>query len=60
MKWNHKGKVYSQKTRKMTDEERAYLDEVLEKEREKHERDAKCGGVNETGNYIALHHRWEE
>lgn len=42
----------------MTDEDRKRLDEIFRKEREKRERDMKCGGVDEqSGHYIALHHR---
>lgn len=46
--------------RKCTEEERKYYEEVYKKEKEKYERDLKCGGVDPYGNYTRLHDRaWE-
>lgn len=58
MRKKNKLVIYSSKTYPMTDEDRKRLDEIFRKEREKRERDMKCGGVDEqSGHYIALHHR---
>lgn len=43
--------------RPCTKEESEYYKEVYEKEREKYERDVKCGGV-EDGHYVRLHDRY--
>ena len=34
-------------------------EEILEKERKRYETNLKIGGIDERGNYTALHHRWE-
>ena len=44
--------------RKMTPEEREHLEEVLAKEKERYEKSLAVGGIDERGNYTALHHRW--
>ena len=44
--------------RKMTPEEMEHLEEVLAKEKERYEKSLMCGGVDENGNYTALHYRW--
>ena len=49
----------SQNRRPMTEEEKAWLDEVLAKEKERYETSLKIGGIDELGNYTALSHRWE-
>ncbi|MDO4179404.1 MAG: hypothetical protein Q4D21_09525 [Phascolarctobacterium sp.] len=47
-------------TRKMTDEEyQAFLIRG-EKERKRYEDSRRIGGIDERGNYTALHHRWDE
>lgn len=54
-------KVYSVVKRKAEPEEIQRFQEQVKKEREKYERDLKCGGVSEDGtHYIRLHDRWEE
>ena len=49
----------SQNWRPMTEEEKEKLDLVLEKERIRYETSLKIGGIDESGNYMALSHRWE-
>ena len=49
----------NQKGRPMTEEEKQWLDDVLEKERIRYETSLKIGGIDERGNYTALSHRWE-
>ena len=48
----------SQNWRPMTEEEKAYTKRILEKERERYEISLKIGGIDERGNYTALHHRY--
>lgn len=61
MSKGNKTKVYSRKTYPMTAADRERLENILQAERVKYERDRKCGGVSEYGYYIALHKRdWEE
>ncbi len=43
--------------RKPTQEEREKFEENFNKEREKYERDLKCGGVSDDGYYVRLHDR---
>ena len=43
--------------RLMTEEERKRGLEWAEKERKRYEENVKIGGIDETGNYTALHHR---
>ena len=45
--------------RPMTEEERQWADEVGEKERKRYLINSQIGGLDELGNYTALHHRWE-
>jgi hypothetical protein len=45
--------------RPMTEEERKWADEVGEKGRQRYLVNAKIGGLDERGNYTALHHRWD-
>ena len=46
-----------QNWRPMTEEEKEYIAEVMEKERKRYEMNLKIGGIDERGNYTALHHR---
>ena len=46
--------------RPMTEEESKWADEVGEKERKRYLISSKIGGLDELGNYTALHHRWEK
>ncbi len=57
MSKKNKLKVYSSKTVQLTEEEKAIYEYKMQKEKEKRERDLKCGGIDELGNYTALHHR---
>ena len=43
----------------VTQEEKKRLDILLEKERTRYETSLKIGGIDESGNYTALSHRWE-
>lgn len=52
--------VVSTKTYPMTDADKERFEQNIQMERIKHDRDAKCGGVDESGRYRALHRRWEE
>ena len=45
--------------RKMTEEEKEYIEKVLKREKERYETNLKIGGIDERGNYTALSHRWE-
>lgn len=45
--------------RPMTEEEIKYATEILEHEKKRYEASLKIGGIDERGNYTALHHRWE-
>ena len=47
-------------TRKMTPKEMAETERQLLKEKERYAISLQIGGVDERGNYTALHHRWEE
>ena len=53
-------KIYSSKKIILTPEEKEDYERKLEKERQKYERDSKCGGIDELGNYTALHYRYNE
>ena len=44
--------------RPMTEEEKAWLDVVLAKEKERYETSLKIGGIDSAGNYTALSDRW--
>ena len=46
--------------RAMTDEERKWADELAEQGKARYLMNMKIGGIDERGNYTALHHRWEE
>lgn len=41
----------------MTKEDRQRFDEIAEKQRKKYENDMKCGGVADSGYFVALHYR---
>ena len=43
--------------RPMTEEEKKWADEVGEKERKRYLLNSQIGGLDERGNYTALHHR---
>ena len=49
----------SENWRPMTEDEIAELTETLEKEKQRYETSIKIGGIDEIGNYTALHYRWE-
>ena len=53
----HKLKIYSSKIMKMTEEGRRRFDEIAERQRKKYENDKKCGGVDDSGYFVALHYR---
>lgn len=55
----NKTKCKTVMVRKMTDEEKAELEHTINKEKERHETSKKIGGIDERGNYTALHHRYE-
>lgn len=57
---SRKQKHDSQGWRKMTPEEKERADAMAAKARERYETNLKIGGIDERGNYTALHHRWEE
>lgn len=42
---------------KTTSSDRARFDEIAEKQMKKYENDKKCGGVTDSGYFVALHHR---
>lgn len=44
--------------RPMTEEERQWADEVGEQGRKRYLINSKIGGLDERGNYTALHYRW--
>lgn len=50
-------KIYNSKTMKMTEEDRRRFDEITEKQMKKYENDEKCGGVTDSGYFVALHYR---
>ena len=43
--------------RPMTEEEKIRVTKILEKERQRYETNLKIGGIDERGNYTALHQR---
>ena len=55
-------KITVVRTRKyrLTDADKERVERNIQMERIKHDRDAKCGGVDESGRYRALHRCWEE
>ena len=53
-------KQNSQNCRPMSKEEKEKLEIVFAKARERYETSLKIGGIDERGNYTALHHCWEE
>lgn len=57
MSKKNKLKIYSSKIIQLTDKERADYERRMQREKEKRERDSICGGIDELGNYTALHHR---
>lgn len=46
--------------RPMSQEEKTKLEAIFAKEKMRYEISKKIGGIDECGNYTALHHRWEE
>lgn len=54
----NKLKIYSSKKVILSKEEQEKYDKKLEIEKQKYERDSKYGGLDERGNYTALHHRY--
>lgn len=53
-------KKKSYKSRPMSEEEKAKLELIFAKEKLRYETSIKIGGIDERGNYTALHHRWEQ
>ena len=49
--------VYSSKKIVLTEQKKEEYERKLAKEREKRERDSKCGGIDGLGNYTRLHDR---
>ena len=49
----------SQNWHPMTEEEKAWLEVVLAKEKKRYETSLKIGGIDERGIYTALSHWWE-
>ena len=49
----------NQNRRPMTEAELKELNEMLDREKKRYETSLKIGGIDERGNYTALHHRWE-
>lgn len=43
--------------RKMTDDDKKYLDELFRKEKIRYDKSKSCGGIDSKNNYTALHHR---
>lgn len=56
---NGKLKVYSSRKIIPTEQEKEYYNERIRKQVEKYERDLKCGGIDERGNFTRLHDRNE-
>ncbi len=57
----NKLKVETLFVRKATKEELQQMDDILKKEKEKHECDLNCGGISDDGySYIRLHDRHEK
>ncbi|MGN0484317.1 MAG: hypothetical protein ACI4HI_12275 [Lachnospiraceae bacterium] len=48
-----------QNWRPMTEEEKEKVKMWADKEKKRYEINLKIGGIDERGNYTALHHRWE-
>ena len=46
-------------SRKTTEEEKEYYEKLYAGEKEKYERDKKCGGISEDGHYVRLHDRYD-
>lgn len=53
-------KKKSYKSRPMSEEEKVKLEMIFAKEKLRYETSMKIGGIDERGNYTALHHRWEQ
>ncbi len=57
----HNRKVHdSQGWRLMTDKEKQKFNAIADKEKIRYAASMRIGGIDERGNYIALHHRWSE
>lgn len=52
-------KIYSSKKIVLTDKEKEEYESKLQKEKEKFERDSKCGGIDGSG-YVRLHDRYDK
>lgn len=52
-------RVYSSKKIVLTEQEKEELEQRIQKQVEKYERDLKCGGIDERGNFTRLHDRNE-
>lgn len=50
-------RVYSSKKIVLTEQEKEDLDQRIRKQVEKYQRDLKCGGIDERGNFTRLHDR---
>lgn len=52
-------KVYNSKKIVLTEQEKEDYEKKIQKQVEKYQRDLKCGGIDENGNFIRLHDRNE-
>ena len=52
-------KIGKKNKRTMPAEEKDKLEKIFAKERDRYETSLKIGGIDDRGNYTALHHRWE-
>ena len=53
-------RVYSSRKIVLTEQEKEDLEKRIQKQVEKYERDLKCGGIDERGNFTRLHDRHAE
>lgn len=52
-------RVYSSRKIVLTEQEKRDYEERLQKQVEKYQRDLKCGGIDDVGNFTRLHDRNE-
>lgn len=52
-------RVYSSRKIVLTEQEKRDYEERIQKQVEKYQRDLKCGGIDEVGNFTRLHDRNE-
>ena len=53
-------RVYSSRRIVLTEQEKENLEKRIKKQVEKYERDLKCGGIDDKGNFTRLHDRSAE